>query len=360
MTKPMVVMLFLQLHLTAMLAIYTVRILEITPGGHWEAILAGCLLEALLIWVYLKGLSRFPQKTIVDLLSEGAGKWGARLILLPFAVFLFFHLALMNRYQVFKINVILLQDTPLWAITLIYMVLPLYAASKGILVIVRMSVAMFIIYIPFVFFSLFISIRNFVIHNAFPLWDPGMSFLAKTEFYPSLIAFSSFLFLGMLPINKPFKSSSFLLSMLLLAVFYLSAVYVPLLIFGQETAVNFQYPNVMASDTIDLEWVVFDWLPTFSVVSSTGLGILQASIVLWMATTLIRKLFLPAALRLKEGWIAMFLSIAVFIVSMLITNNQQLDYSMTLCSIPGLYSMLVIPLACMLSGLRRKNKEAVA
>jgi len=355
MSKLMVVMLFLQLHLTAMLSIFTVKIMEITPLGHWEAILAGCLLETLLIWMYLKGLSRFPQKTIIELLSEGAGKWGARLLLLPFAVFLFFHLALMNRYQVFKINVILLQDTPLWAITLIYMALPLYAASKGMLVIVRMGVAMFIIYIPFVFFSLFISLRNFVIHNAFPIWDPKLSFLAKMDFYPSLIAFSSFLFLGMLPVKKPFKSSGFLPSMLILAVFYLAAVYVPLLIFGQEVAINFQYPNVMASDTIDLEWVVFDWLPTFSVVSSTGLGILQASVVLWMATTLIRKLFLPAALRLNEGWIAAFLSVAIFIVSMQVANNKQLDFFMALTSIPGLYSMLVIPLACMLSGLRRKE-----
>jgi len=358
MTKPMVVMLFLQLHLTAMLSIFTVKILEITPMGHWEAILAGCLLETLLIWMYLKGLQRFPGKTIIELLSEGTGKWGARLLLLPFVVFLFFHLALMNRYQVFKINVILLQDSPLWAITLLYMALPLYAASKGIHVIVRMSVTMFIIYIPFVFFSLFISIRNFVLHNAFPIWDPGMSFLAKTDFYPSLIAFSSFLFLGMLPIKKPFKINGFLPSMLILAGFYLAAVYVPLLIFGQEVVVNFQYPNVMASDTVDLEWVVFDWLPTFSVVSSTGLGILQASVILWMVTTLIRKLFLPAVLRINEGWIAVLLSIAIFIVSMLVVNNKQLDAFMTLTSIPGLYSMLVIPLVCVLSGLRRK--EAVA
>jgi spore germination protein KB len=351
MTKPMVVMLFIQLHLTAMLSIFTVRILEATNKAHWEAILLGCVLETLLLWIYLKGLSKFPGKNIIEMISETAGKWMARLLLLPFAVFLFFHLTLLGRYQIFKINVVLLQDTPLWVTTLLYVAIPFYAACKGLHVIVRMSVALFILYVPFVVFSLFISLHNFDFHNLFPIWDPKMSFLARPSYYPSLIAFSGFLFLGMISLDKPFKPSKLLPVMIILALFYLSVVYVPLLVFSQETAINFAYPNVLASDTIDLEWVVFDWLPTFSVVSSTGLGILEASVTLWMATTIIRKLFLP----IREIWIASIFTGAMFILTLLIKNNMDLDRYLSWNSILGLYSMLALPLASLLSGLSKRR-----
>ncbi|MFE4710154.1 GerAB/ArcD/ProY family transporter [Paenibacillus sp. NPDC056722] len=354
MTKPMVVMLFIQLHLTAMLSIFTVRILEVTSLAHWEAILLDCVLEMLLVWIYLKGLSRFPGKNMIEIISETTGTWLARLILLPFAVFLFFHLTLLNRYQIFKINVVLLQDTPLWAITLIYMALPLYAACKGFSVILRISAALFIFYIPFVLFSLFISAHNFDFHNIFPIWDPKMTFLAQPTYYSSLISFSGFLFLGMLSLDKPFKPSRLMLVMIILAFFYLSTVYVPLLIFSEEVAITFQYPNVLASDTIDLEWVVFDWLPTFSVVSSTGLGILEAATTLWTATTLIKKLFLP----INEVWIASGLTLAMFLLSMLVRNSSDLNHFLLMNSIPGIYSMLVLPLAVALSGLWKRRASA--
>lgn len=351
MTKPMVVMLFIQLHLTAMLSIFTTRILESTSIGHWEAIVLGCVLETLLTWLYLKGLSRFPGKTVIEILSESAGMWTARILLLPFVVFLFFHLTLLNRFQVFKINVVLLQETPLWAITLLYVVLPVYAACKGLHVIVRMSTALFILYIPFVLFALFISAHNFDFHNLFPLWDPKLSFLSKSAYYPSLLAFSGFLILGMLALDKPFRLSRLMPVMLILAFFYLSVVYVPLLIFSQEVAVNFQYPNVLASDTIDLEWVVFDWLPTFSVVSSTGLGILEASTTLWMAVTLIQKLYAP----LSTKWLAAILTLIMFILSEGIGSVADLSHDLTLISIPGLYSMLVIPVAVACSGWLKRR-----
>ncbi|MBB6669518.1 GerAB/ArcD/ProY family transporter [Cohnella nanjingensis] len=351
MNKRMVLALFIQLHLAAILSLYATKILESTNSGHWEAILIACLLEVLLAWLYLSGLSAFPGKHIGEIIREAAGAWAARAILLPFVAYIFFYLVLQNRYQIVKINIVVLPSTPLWAVLLLNMVLPFYAACKGIHAIARMGLALFITFMPFVLFSLFISYQNFEWRNIFPIWQPKLTFVAEQPFYTSLFAFSGFLFLGMLSLNKPVKLRKLGPSMLLVAAFGFASVYVPLLIFGQETAIRFQYPVTMASDTIDLEWVVFDWLPTFSVVSSSALGMIESSVLLWMAMTLVRKLYLP----LPDKWLAAILSIAMYICSMQIHNVQTLNRFFSMNAALCLYSMIILPLTLGLSGWRKRR-----
>ncbi|QJD82063.1 GerAB/ArcD/ProY family transporter [Cohnella herbarum] len=354
MTKRMVFILFMQVHLAAGMSIYSVRIIESTSKGHWEPILLGCLLEFFLVWMYMKGMAVSKGRQMVDVLASALGKWGALLLLLPVIIYLACRLISLVRYQIIEINIILLPKTPLWATTLIYVAMPLYAASKGMSAIIRLSVAVCFLFVPFVFFSLIISFRNFDYFNAFPIWDSTAAFVTKPSFYVSMYANSGFLFLGMLTLDKPITMRSLWPILILVTFFYLAVVYVPLFVFGQECLSILEHPPVIASDTIDVEWVVFDWLPTFYIVASSAVSFLEATVTVWMIMLIVRKLIVP----FPPKWILVFIGIVAFCFNLMIRNVTSLNRLDTVNVVFCLYSIVIVPLVIFLTSLRRRGRPA--
>ena len=355
MNRYLIFSLFLMIHVSSFFSVFPEKMIAATAAGQWEAILFGCLLELFALWLYLKALAAFPGKNLVEICSETAGKWGTRIIVLPFVLFLFFYLILLVYYEATEIKAVVLPKTPLSATLFVFILLTAYAAWKGIHAIVRAGAALFFLFMPFVLFSLFISLENYDIRHAFPIWDPTASFLAKPDFYVGLLANSGFLILGMLPLDKPLQLRSILPVMLPVAAFGMLTVYAPLFIFGHETAKNLQYPALMASDTVDLEWVVFDWLPTFYVVSASSISVLQASVLLWMLSKLLRLLFLSV----DEKWIVVGLSVVVTFLSLRISNVHRLNEYFALNSWFCLYSLVCIPIIlAVLAKIGRRRAKA--
>ena len=300
----------------------------------------------------MKAFTLFPGKNIIEICQATLGNWGARLILLPLLAFMFLHLVILSNYQTKEINAVLLSETPISATTLTFLGVSLYAAWNGISSIVRTGTALFIIFMPFVIFSLFICSVNFDYHNLFPLLDSHASFLFKSDFYVSFLAYSGFLFLGFLPMSKPIPFKKMLPAMVCVAIFAIMVVYVPLMVFGQEAVDNFQYPSLMASDTIDLEWVVFDWLPTFYVVATTAISTLQAAALLYVTITMIQKLYIP----INKKWIAGGLFVVVYILSMRVAN-MKIQNGYFLINIPFcLYSIIIIPVIMIVLGSLGREK----
>lgn len=354
MTSRMVIILLLQVHLAAALSFYAVRIFETTDAGHWEPVVAGCLLEFICVAIYLKGLARSRGKHALELIVGALGRWWAVLVFLPFICFIVFRLILLVRHQTFDINTVLLPETPYAAISLVYVILSFYAASKGIEGIARVSAGIFFLFFPFVPFSLLISYRNFDFFNIFPLWDATFSFKGSPSFYAGMYAHTGFLFLGFLSastwtprIRKTWPVLAFI------TVLFLAIVYVPLLIFGHESAVILDRPTLIASDTIDLEWVVFDWLPTFYIVAFSAFGFLESAVLVWMLSLLFRRLLVPV----NEKWFLIILTLIVFALSLAIPNTQTLNRFDTILSGFVLYSMIMIPTATFLSSYMKRRKS---
>ncbi|WP_127582544.1 GerAB/ArcD/ProY family transporter [Paenibacillus koleovorans] len=354
MNSRMVSILLLQVHLAAAMSFYSVRIIEATKAGHWEPIVAGFLLEIICVAVYLKGLSRSRSKHVIELIKGWLGNWGARLLLAPFAIFTVCRLILLVRHQTNDISTILLPQTPPGVISMFYIALTFYAASKGIALIARVSVLIFFLFIPFVPFSLLISMRNFQFTNIFPLWDATFSFVTQPSFYAGMYAHTGFLFLGLLSVGQGTPLRKIAPVLTLLALVYLLIVYVPLLIFGQETVEILVHPTLLASDTIDLEWVVFDWLPTFFIVSSSALSVLEAAVLIWMFTHLFRKLFVPV----PEKWLLPILALVVYVFSINIPNMATLNRYDSALSVLALYSIVIIPAATVLSSFWQRRRTA--
>ncbi|MCU6791326.1 GerAB/ArcD/ProY family transporter [Paenibacillus sp. WQ 127069] len=351
MNKNLVLILFLLVHLSLFFYLYPVNIIEAATKGSWEPILVGFLLEALLTGVYLKGLSAFPGKDIVDIFTGVSGKWIARAMLVPYFIFLFVNFNVAHRMELDSVNVVLLPKTPMLFLLLLYGI-PFYAAWKGIQSIARGAVIVSVFGVPLILFSLMSGIKNFSFQQIFPLLDTHMTFFSKTQFYSALFAHTGFLFLGMIGLKDKVSMRYIIPVLMMLSFFGLCAVYVPLLIFGPEAIIYLRYPVVLTSDTVDMEWVIFDWLPTFFIISTIAVSMVEAAVSFWIMTTLLQKLF---SFR-KRGVAIIGLGILSYVFSAMIVNTDWLDRLNSWNTIFCLYSILVIPMMVwMMSSKYRRN-----
>ncbi|ASS65891.1 MULTISPECIES: GerAB/ArcD/ProY family transporter [unclassified Paenibacillus] len=353
MNKFQSIILFFLLHMASIFAIFPERMMAAAPKAQWMPVAILFLAELLAVWLYLRAMSKFPGKSIPELCRDAVGKWGAGLMLFPLLVFLFLEIILLTYYLSIEIRTVLLPKTPISATSAVFVAICMYGAWKGLSVMIRASMGWLVLFVPFILFSMLISIGNFNFDYIFPIWDAKFSFIGNPDFYVGTIMFAGFLFLGMTPshLRIGFGTASALIGFIFL--FALTSVYIPLLIFGRETAVHFQYPMLMASDTVDLEWVVFDWLPSFYVVSSSGLGLIKVSVLLWMLLTILKQLYLP---RIKSHWLLILFGIVLYLACQWIPNAKTLDKYLYINSYLCLYSTVGFPILVYLSTLRRRRE----
>jgi len=353
MNKSQPLILFFLLHLASVFAIFPERMMAASSTGHWIAVSVLFIVELLAVWLYLKAMKPFPDKTVADICCDALGRWGAAFTVLPILFFLLLELILLTYYQTVEIKSVLLQRTPAAATSALFVFLCLYGAWKGLAVLIRASIGTFFLFMPFILFSLLISIKNFKFPYIFPLWNGSMSFFLDPDFYVGTIIFAGFLFLGMTSSDNRIGYGQAAAVLGILFVFALASVYIPLLLFGQETAARLQYPLLMASDTIDLEWVVFDWLPSFYVVSSSGLGVLKVSVLLWMLASLLQRVFMPKA---NNKWIVAIVGIVLYASCQLIPNAGTLNNYLYLNSYFCLYSTIGFPVIVYLAAQWSRKK----
>ncbi|SEL96131.1 Spore germination protein [Paenibacillus sp. cl141a] len=345
--------LFVLLHLASIFAIFPERMIAATSKGHWMAITLLFAVELGVLWFYLKALSLAPGKTVIDICRETMGAWITRLIMLPFMTFLLIELLLLTYYQAVEIKAVLLQRTPVAAISALFVLLCLYGAWKGLVVMVRASMGWIFLFMPFILFSMFISIKNFRFHYIFPLWDADLSFLFRSDFYVGTVIFAGFLFLGMTATKTKIGFGKTAAAVGIIYMFAMASVYIPLLIFGQETVLHLQYPMLMASDTVDLEWVVFDWLPSFYVVSSSGLGVIKVSVLLWILVAILQQLFAPI---LDRRWILSVVSVLLYLACQWMPNSGTLNSYLYVNSYFCLYATIGFPIIAYFAARQHRKK----
>ncbi|OCT15457.1 hypothetical protein A8709_15375 [Paenibacillus pectinilyticus] len=344
---------FVAVHLSLYFYIYPVKMIESTSTGHWEPIVVGFLIEMGCIWAYVKGLSSFPGKDIVDICKEVSGTWVARLLLTPLIVFLFLDSNFTHSYEMESISILLLPNTPTYFILLLY-VIPLYVAWKGYEAIFRGGIVVFICVLPLVIFSLISAMSNFDFNNIYPIYNTRLSFFKKPMFYSAFFVHAGFLFLGLVKMKRRLPLRHIIPILGILFIFAISSVYVPMLIFGQESIINFRYPNVLTSDTIDSEWIVFDWLPTFFVIAMIAIAMVAAAVSFWMMSTLIEKLFL----KNKRGIAVLIVALLSYIFSCYLDNIDKLGKFTYLDTFLCFYCIIGIPLAVMLMSLKVRRNPA--
>ncbi|XEC92982.1 GerAB/ArcD/ProY family transporter [Paenibacillus tarimensis] len=348
---------FITVHLSLILFGYPEMVFDVDRSGYWAPILAGFLLEFILLRIYLSGLSAFPGEDLIRIFKRyGIGT--ARFLLLPLTAYFLLSIVILIRSHAELLTIVLLPKTPIWAFMLMLVVIPLVTSAQRLTDILRATVTLTLLSFPFILFSLLSCFQNIEINYAFPLETDLFGWNLKA-FLSSLFAFHGFLFIGLmashwnLSMTRHRRKLYFAL-LALLPIFILS-VYIPLMIFGPDAASKLHYPLTVSIDTVDYEWLMFRRITIFYIAASLAFIIIYLSILIWMTATIVSVLYISAS-RQTLTW---FVTAAAFLTGLLFPDWETIDWFIWLDTPLRLYSIVFIPLMTWGIGIaaRRRMQE---
>lgn len=342
---------FIIMHLSFFYLVYPNLIYELTQTAHWEVVLCHCFLQLTLILIYIKGLNYFPKNDVIDIYLK-MGRWAAFIFLTPFVINLITLVALNIRLHTEVIISIFLPRTPYWSIMTMLFFISVYTAIKGLGTILRSSIFIFLFVIPLVVFNIFSSFINFDLHNVTLGWNLPPKFLLNKNFF-YLLGFSSFIFLGFMNSKTKVTFRHLFVAWVIVTLFFLSVVYIPLFIFGQETVVTLTNPLLEAMDSVDISWFSFNRQTMFFGVSLVGLVILANSVMLWMIGLIMRKILKYRRVK-SSYWIIAF-SVISFVLALYVPNKTIMEKWFLWSIGAQSYSIIIIPFSIFIYGFILKR-----
>lgn len=347
-----VMLMYFLTHLGLIFFLYPEDIIASTETSHWVPVTLGIIVHFIVISVFMKGMSFFPRWDIVRIYLS-AGKGVALLFLLPITLYLLIITILAVRAYSEIITIIFLTNTPLWAIMILLLMVSTYLASKGIETILRTGVLLGILFIPLVMIISFTSFQNVDWNYTFPLFDIDLSFLTKASYYKSFFAFAgAFLFLGFVQPYFTYQRKKVLLAAAALIPFFIFSVYIPILTFGEATAVTLHFPFVVVSDAINISWLMFDRFTMFFLLTLITFIMLFISITMWEINRIVNQC-IPV---IKPIYPMLLLSVVILICCFMIPDWHTVE-QLLLWNTPLRFFILVtVPLSIYYLGLRMKRK----
>ncbi|MEX3624964.1 GerAB/ArcD/ProY family transporter [Viridibacillus arvi] len=348
-----VVLMYLITHLGIIFFMSPGNIIASTDEGHWIPILAVVIINFILVSVYMKGLNYFPNEDLVSIYRR-YGKVVAFIFLFPVTLYFIMIYILTIRAKSEIITVILLSETPLWAIMALLIFISTYLAIKGLETILRTAVLLSCVFIPFIFFILCLSFQNVDWYYIFPLIDKQFSFIMDSSFYKSFYGVGgALLFLGFIQPFVSFQRKQILIAAIILFPFFIVSVYIPILTFGQATASTFILPFEVAMDTINLNWLMFDRISMFFLMVLMAFIMLYASLVMWK-TTRILNTCLPT---IKPIYLNVTLSSLVFIVCLMIPGWNEIERIILWNTFLEFYTLISVTISVYYFGFRFRRGD---
>ena len=347
-----VVIMYILTHLSLIFFLYPRNIIASTDEGHWIPIIIGLLFHFVTITTYLKGLSYFPKKDLINIYL-GIGKGVAIFFLIPTTLYFLMIIILTIRAYSEIISIVFLSKTPLWAIMAFLLFFSTYLASKGVEAIFRTGVLIAFLFLPLIILIFCSSVQNVDWHYLFPIVDKEFTFFTNSSFYVSFFAVGGgFLFLGFIPPFLSYQRKKILIGALFLIPCFVLSVYIPILTFGQATASTLLFPFVVALDTVEMDWLIFDRVTMFFLMSLITFIMLYISLVLWK-TIRIANVCFPS---FKPTFLTITLSASIFILCLLIPNWNDIERVFLWNTYLRFYVMVAIPISVFYFG-KRLRKE---
>jgi spore germination protein (amino acid permease) len=346
-----VVFIYLLTHLGLIFFLYPANIIGSTDEAHWIPILTGVLFHILVVYMYLKGLSFFPGKDIIEIYTK-AGMIVKISFLLP--IFAYFIMAIIISIRAYSeiITIVFLSNTPLWAIMLLLLVITCYMAIKGIETIFRTGVMVAFLFLPLIIFVMIFSFQNVDWNYIYPAWNSDLSFLTKQDFLNSFFAIGGgYLFLGFVQPYFSYKKKKVFLGIALVVPCFFLSVYVPILTYGQATASTFFFPFVMTLDAINITWLIFDRVTIFFLLSLITFIMLFLSLVMWKAVR-ITNAFFPVV---KASYLVIFFTSSIFLICLFIPNWSDVQRLFTWNTFLRFYVLITVPLSLLFIGKLSKG-----
>ncbi|MGD6832911.1 GerAB/ArcD/ProY family transporter [Sutcliffiella halmapala] len=349
-----VVCTYILTHLSLIFFMYSDDIISSTDQGHWLPILLGVSVHIFIISIYMSGLKEFHNQDIVDIYTKG-GKWMVMLFLVPVSLYFLAAIILSVRAYSEIINIVFLSNTPLWAVMAVLLFISSYLASRGLEAIFRTGLLLTFLFIPLIFFIFLVSFQNVDWHYLFPIWPTSFKFLTTNSYLKSFFAIGGgFLFLGFVQPYFSYKRKIVLIAAFLLVPCFLISVYIPILTFGDATASNFLFPFVTSVDSINLNWLMFDRITMFFLMSLITFIMLFISLVLWKLLRILHR-GIPSA---KHTYLTVIVSIFIYIVCLFIPNWNDVSRLFLWNTFLRFYVMFSVPISIYLLGLKARKAGA--
>ncbi len=350
-----IVVMYILTHLGLIFFLYPANIIESSSEAQWIPIGIGVILHFVIVLIYLKGLSYFQNKNIIDIYSS-FGKLWTILLLIPTGLYLLMINIITVRAYSEIINIIFLTKTPLWAIMLLILSISCYLSMQELSAIFKTGFLLSFLFLPLVLFVICISFQNVDWRYAFPMWSSDFSFIKKQSYFNSYFAIGGgFLFLGFIQPVLSFRNSRILIGLAAIVPAFLLSVYVPVLTFGQATAETFIFPYVAAVDGINISWLMFDRITMFFLLCLITFIMLFIALVFWK-TVQITKYYIPI---LSEKWAAIGLAFFIYCICLLIPNWSDAERLFQINTPLRFYVILLVPLSIFGLGFWKKRKEGV-
>lgn len=348
-----VVLIYILIHLGFIFLMYPADIISSTDEGHWVPILMGFIVHFLVISFYMKGLNYFPKKDLVSIYL-GVGKGAAAVFLFPLTIYLLMINIITIRAYSEIITIVFLSNTPLWAIMALLLIISTYIATKGVEAILRTGILIAFLFLPVILFILFASFQNVDWRYVFPIVDEDFSFIAKSSYFESFFAFAGgFWFLGFVQPYFSYKKINIQIASFALIPFFIFSVYIPILTFGQATASTFHFPFVVAVDAIHINWLMFDRITMFFLLSLITFIMLFISLVLWSTIRIVSQC-IPT---INPVYLIVSLSVILFFVCIMIPDWTEVEDFFRWNTYVRFYILIAIPISTYYFGLRSKRKD---
>ncbi|WP_078380541.1 GerAB/ArcD/ProY family transporter [Sutcliffiella halmapala] len=347
-----VIVTYFLVHLGLIFFMYPGDIIASTDQGHWLPILIGVATHIVLISLYMNGLKFFPKKDIIGIYTE-AGKAMVFCFLIPTAFYFSVQIVLSIRAYSEIINIVFLSTTPLWAVMAALFLFSTILAYQGLEAIFRTGVLLSFIFIPLILFILVTALQNTDGYYIFPIWNDQYTFFKEASYYKSYFAIGGgFLFLGFVGPHFTFSKKKVLLTACCLIPFFFISVYIPILTFGQATASTFMFPFVLAVDSISINWVMFDRISMFFLMSLITFIMLFLSLTLCNLVRIIQASF-P---KIKYQKLVILLSVILFPICLVIPTWEDVTQLFQWNTFVRFYVILTVPLSIFFLSLRSRKK----
>ncbi|NBD24075.1 GerAB/ArcD/ProY family transporter [Paenibacillus glycinis] len=341
---------FIITHMGLIFFLYPTDLIASSKETQWVPIFTGFLFQLAIMAVYLKGIRLFGNENIIHVLMKKS-RWLAWATLLPVLLHLGIIAVLTVRIYAEIISIIFLSNTPLWILMCLLITIPTYIVMHGgVRGLMRTGLLLSLLFLISILFVLAYAFQNIDPRYALPLLpdDPkDFSFFVHPSYYKCLFAFSGcFLFLGFVPPYVAYKPKTVFIASLLLLPLFLMAVYIPILTLGEETARQLEFPFIFTIDTIEIDWLMFDRVTMFLVLSLLAFIMLFISLVFWLLTNIFRH----SIKDLKPKILVPLVSVLTFGVCLFIPDLETTEEFLQWETILLGYVSIVTPLVVLFAG----------
>ncbi|REE89015.1 spore germination protein [Paenibacillus taihuensis] len=342
-------------HIGLIFFIYPTDVIESTSQSHWMPVVTAFIFHLVIVFTYLKGLSYFEGRNLVMIMTNRHPLL-AWLTLLPVLLYLLDVIILMVRANAEIISIVCLANTPLWMLMLLMLLIPGYMVIRGnVKSLLRLALLISFLFALPCLFVISASFQNIDWRYVLPLIPrrEAFNYLAHPSFYKSLFAFTGvFLLLGYFPSFAKVKMKSIFLGGLVLLPMYLISVYVPILTLGEETALQLQYPYIFAVDTLEIDWLMFDRVTVFLLMSLIAFGLLFIGFTIWQIMYTIKYSFK----KWNSTLIVLIVLLIVYTVCLCIPDWQLVDQFLQWNTFLRIYISIVTPSIIFVLGLIHHSK----